>query len=71
MSELKRIGKLYLDGELMSITDEKGAGGYWDLAGELADELLEKDDEDWKYEQLQEGFYQVFQRVLVRGEMYE
>ena len=34
-SELKNIFEKYWLGELDSDIDEKGAGGFWDLAGEL------------------------------------
>jgi hypothetical protein len=71
--KLKDIGKLYLDGKLFEDTDESGAGGYWDLAGDIAAELVNSDDTELggMYDRLQTGIYGVFQKVLVRGERYE
>lgn len=78
MNELKRIEKLYLNGKLFEDSDEKGSEGYWDLAGDLTCQLV--DDIKGKvagytneqlHDQLQTGFYQVFQKVLVRGEQYD
>ena len=74
--EIERISKLYLNEKLYEDTDEKEAGGYWDLAGKLADELADyrKPILGFKpyelHEQLQDGFYWVFQKILVKGERY-
>lgn len=73
---IQDIEKLYGSGKLNDSNDEKGAGGYWDLAGELTDLAMsgstgEGVAEDVLAEQLQTGFYAVLQKVLVRGELYE
>ena len=48
-TELRKIEKLYLDGELFENTDEKGADGYWDLASDIAGNLT---DNIFEFEQL-------------------
>ena len=70
-NELKRIEKLYLDGLLFEDCDEGEAGGYWDLAGTIADDLVDCQKDEIKHEQLWTDIYQVFQKVLVRGEKFE
>ena len=74
---LKNIQKLYQTKKLDEKLDEKGAGGYWDLAGEIADDLIGFttangfSEEAIMREQLQTGFYQVFQKVLAKKEYYD
>lgn len=62
--ELKHIEQLYLDGKLTTDTDEKYAGGYWDLAGKIANELA---TDDWQYENLQDFFYRGLISIFVHG----
>ncbi len=69
--ELSRIKKLYAQNKLSEATDEKDAEGYWDLAAELT-ELLSSDKMTcFEFDQLQTGFYQVLQKVLVKKEYYQ
>lgn len=73
MTEIERIQKLYVDGLLDEVSDESGAEGYWDLAGEIASELVDAYSTPANsalHEQLQTGIYGVFQTVLVRDEKY-
>ena len=68
METLKEIEQKYINGDITSDTDEKGAGGYWDLAGEIVSRLT---DNGLKQDQLQTGIYGVFQKVLTRGDLYQ
>ena len=76
-NEIKRISKLYHTGKLFEYLDEAYAEGYWELAGDIAGMLVNRNQKianlspDQLCEQLQSGFYEVFQKILVKGELYE
>ena len=74
MNNIKQIEKLYREGELFEKSDEAGVGGFWDLAGEIANELAynaARMSKDKMAEQLQTGIYQVFQKIFVREKIYK
>lgn len=74
MANVRDIDRRYRAGELTEGNDEKGAGGYWDLAVELAESLdlygVRGMPDDVLHEQMMVGFYAVLQKVLVRRELY-
>jgi len=61
---LKDIEVLYLNGKLMEDNDEKDAGGYWDLAGEIANLIA---DDSWQLDNLQTGIYKTIRKTFVLG----
>ena len=55
---MREIIKKYNTGKLCTCIDEKHAGGFWDLAGEYADEMKKHDIfKNADYEILQEAYY--------------
>ena len=55
---IKEIVKKYKDGKLNNETDEKYAGGFWDLAGDIAGTYNNRIMENGDVEDLQETIYQ-------------
>lgn len=55
--ELIRNGIEYMQND--DVDDEKYAEGFWDLAGAVADELVDDD----MYEEVQERLYNLFQAI--------